>query len=58
VRRAAVQCLPHLVRCAQSAAEAGAAGASAGAAGALLGAVWDPLIGALKKEPDTEVQAR
>jgi hypothetical protein len=58
VRRAAVQALPHLVASAQQAAEAGTPGADAAFVKGMVDFFWEPLMAAIHKEPDTDVQAK
>ena len=57
VRRAAVQAVPQLLRAADLAARAGAAGASPEFTAQLFAYAWPPLVAALKKEPDADIQA-
>lgn len=58
VRRAAVQSLPQLLHAAQEAVEKGVPGATAAFVSQMLEFMWGPLMAALQKEPDPDVQAR
>ncbi|KAF8055485.1 IPO5 [Scenedesmus sp. PABB004] len=57
VRRAAAAALPHLVRAAADAADKGVPGAGKEFTSRLVGFMWDPLIAALKKEPEPDITA-
>ncbi|WIA40679.1 hypothetical protein OEZ86_004377 [Tetradesmus obliquus] len=57
VRRAAVAALPHLLRSAQAAAEKGVPGASKEFTGQMVSYMWEPLVAAVKKEPEPELAA-
>eukprot|EP00878_Enallax_costatus_P012560 GHUV01013118.1.p1 GENE.GHUV01013118.1~~GHUV01013118.1.p1 ORF type:complete len:1009 (+),score=321.88 GHUV01013118.1:364-3390(+) len=57
VRRAAVSALPNLVRAAQSAAEKDVPGASKEFTVQMISFMWEPLIAAIKKEPEPDITA-
>ncbi|KAG2431232.1 hypothetical protein HXX76_009760 [Chlamydomonas incerta] len=57
IRRSAAALLPSLLRCCIAAAERGVPGASPAAVAEFLGAAWGPLLEALRKEPEGEIQA-
>lgn len=57
VRRAAVQSVPQLLRSAELASETGVPGASKEFVAQLFAYTWEPLVAALKKEPDADIQA-
>ncbi|KAF6254101.1 armadillo-type protein [Scenedesmus sp. NREL 46B-D3] len=57
VRRAAVGALPHLLRSALAAAEKGVTGASKEFSGQMVSFMWEPLVAAVKKEPEAELAA-
>ncbi|KAI8476174.1 MAG: armadillo-type protein [Monoraphidium minutum] len=57
VRRAAVQSVPQLLRSADLACERGAPGASREFVSQLFAYTWEPLVAALKKEPEADIQA-
>ncbi|KXZ45960.1 hypothetical protein GPECTOR_49g544 [Gonium pectorale] len=57
IRRSAAALLPSLLRCCISAAEAGVPGASPAAVSEFLAAAWGPLLEALRKEPEGDIQA-
>ena len=57
VRQAAAQALPELLRSAATAAEAGAPGADAAYVARMVAFVWPPLLDAVAKEPEPDVQA-
>ncbi|GFR44315.1 hypothetical protein Agub_g5527 [Astrephomene gubernaculifera] len=57
IRRSAAALLPSLLRCCIAAAERGVPGASPAATGEFLRAAWGPLLEALRKEPEGDIQA-
>jgi hypothetical protein len=57
VRRAATSAMPELLRATQAAVDKGVPGASADMVGQMVGFMWEPLVAALKKEPETDLAA-
>ncbi|KAG2489783.1 hypothetical protein HYH03_011733 [Edaphochlamys debaryana] len=57
IRRSAAALLPSLLRCCIAAAERGLPGATPAATGEFLRAAWGPLLEALRKEPEGDIQA-
>jgi hypothetical protein len=57
VRRAATNALPQLLRSTQAAAEKGVEGASQEMVSQMVAFMWEPLIAAVKKEPETDLAA-
>jgi len=56
VRRAAASSLPELLAAAQAAGEAGAPNADATFIKGMVDFIWEPLMTAIRKDPDTEIQ--
>ncbi|GLI67663.1 hypothetical protein VaNZ11_011915 [Volvox africanus] len=57
IRRSAAALLPSLLRCCIAAAEGGIQGATPAATAEFLRAAWTPLLEALRKEPEGDIQA-
>jgi hypothetical protein len=57
VRRAATTALPQLLRAAQAGCEAGVPGATPELVSQMVGFMWEPLVAAIKKEPETDLAA-
>jgi hypothetical protein len=57
VRRAAVQAVPQLLRAASAAADKGVAGAGREFNASLFQYTYEPLVAALRKEPDADIQS-
>eukprot|EP00775_Hariotina_reticulata_P003510 gene3510-3780_t len=57
VRRAAATALPHLLRSAQAAVDQNVAGASKEFTTQMIHFMWEPLLAAVKKEPEPELTA-
>ncbi|GLC61179.1 hypothetical protein PLESTB_001728100 [Pleodorina starrii] len=57
IRRSAAALLPSLLRCCITAAERGVPGATPAAVAEFLRAAWTPLLEALRKEPEGDIQA-